>query len=229
MEVQTLQYAPKPAVIKRRFTRRALIAISILAVLIPTAFRLPNLWSHIQLLHWQRQAMGYSLPPDQIVFRENGDGTAMKSVPGRVSRGNQSFIFAVPWDRFYQLASPPGRQATATLFLHELHNNRGESRLVSVEGTEMATITVFRPGSMFRAPQEQSSNWIPLNRTIFPTASYYAGQVDPKDPSHFSIRMETGNGTEILHGWLKDDDTVATTLELGVSKAVASYQAPQRP
>jgi hypothetical protein len=213
MEVQNLQYAPKPAVIQRRFARRALIAFAILAVLIPSAFRLPTLWDHMQLLRWQRQAMGYALPPDQIVFTGNGQGSALKSVPGCVSRGNQSFVFAVPWDRFYQLASPPGRQATATLFLHELHNNRGESRLVIVEGTDMATVTVFRPGSTLEAPQELSSIWLPLQTGHRQNISYYAGQTDPKDPSHFTIRIVTGNDTETFHGWLKDDDNVATFID----------------
>jgi hypothetical protein len=228
MEVQPLQYAAKPPVIRTRLARRILIASAVVAVLMPIVLRSPTLWTHIRLLYWQRQAMGYSLPPDEIVFSENGDRSSMKTAPGCMSQGARSFIFAVPWDRFYQLASPPGRQSTATLFLHQLQNGRGESRLVSVEGIEVATITVFRPGSMFKAPQELSSNWIPLQAGLYPSISYYAGQTDPKDPSHFTIKMVTSNGTEMFHGWLKDDDTVATVLEAGVSGAVTSCQPPPR-
>jgi hypothetical protein len=164
---------------------------------------------HLQLLYWQRQAMNYSLPPDQIVFSYLGDGTAMKSLPGCVVQGPRTFIFAVPWDRFYQLTSPPGRQSSPTLFLHELHNSRGESRLVVVEGESQAEATVFRPGTLFSAPQEVATASLAFTAALRPRISSYAGQCDPTDPSHFTIRIKKAGTTGVIEGWLKDDDTVA--------------------
>ena len=37
---------------------------------------------------------------------------------------------------------------------------------------------------------------------------YFAGQVDPEDPTHFTIAYDIGANRYILHGWLTDDDTI---------------------
>jgi hypothetical protein len=44
---------------------------------------------------------------------------------------------------------------------------------------------------------------------------FYAGQLDPADPSHFTIKYDLDAATGTIHGRLKDDGTVDLRPEQG--------------
>jgi hypothetical protein len=46
--------------------------------------------------------------------------------------------------------------------------------------------------------------YIPKNATL----DVHAGRPDPADPSHFIIRLTSGQFSDIVDGWLQDDDTI---------------------
>ncbi len=108
----------------------------------------------------------------------------------------------------------------ATLFSHEMISKTGVHRLVIIQRTPGIEDGFFRlgmdldpavfvPGEMTTAPRglPSSFNWngdirnshSPQNLRI------YAGQLDPADPSHFTIRYEQWGQSDILDGWLDDN------------------------
>jgi hypothetical protein len=216
MEVQTINYAPPLPLYRRRRFRRVLFAAVFLVVTVTLAPKfLPLAWHHVQLLYWQRQSMNYTAQADQMVYSSDPASEALRD--------------SSEWQRFYQLLSPPGRLPKATLFLHELHNGKGESRLVVVEGdiigvsSEVSrgedvgvkgdlairmSATVIRPGSAFSDPQElpEASRVFILGQ--FKQLRAYAGQCDSGDNSRFCIRLAADGQTRVVDGWLRDDDTV---------------------
>ena len=210
MDVRQIEYAPRPSNLRSRRVVRFVIWLAVLLLLLPAGVKgVPLAWHRAQLLYWQRKAMAYTLPPGTIALDE-------KTVPSA----------ATAWDRFYQLYSPPGRVTFPTLFLHERQSAGGERRLVVVEaistfhmkGSEegMAlSVLVVRPGTGLSPPEirSDSAHYPPI--IYGKTLRIYAGQVDPGDPSHFSIRGESDGKAFVIDGWLRDDDTVSIDITPG--------------
>jgi hypothetical protein len=40
----------------------------------------------------------------------------------------------------------------------------------------------------------------------------FAGQVDPKDPSHFTVQVHIDEKRQVIEGWLRDDGTVSLAI-----------------
>lgn len=132
---QPIEYAPRLPLRHSRRVRRLLVLICTLAALMFLSWKAgPPAWKHAELLYWQRRVMTYSPPRDQVVY-DNDPAEAAKLLKDKEysGSGNAASRFARPWERFYGLMSPPGRQSAATLFLHERKNSNGESRLVIVD------------------------------------------------------------------------------------------------
>jgi hypothetical protein len=222
MDVPRIEYAPPPSGLRRRRIVRWAIWFAVVAMLFPVGMRgIPRAMRQVELLYWQRKAMGYTAPPDQVVFETDA---ARMNDPGLIVRATGAFRVAAPWDRFYSILSPPGRVALATLFVHERRNPRGESRLVVIEGIPGAQgfvldPGVLHPGSAFGEPRENTDAWINMNPFFefglpapdSPRSAklrIFAGQPDPADASHFTIGYEVGSAHFTIDAWLRDDDTI---------------------
>jgi hypothetical protein len=104
-------------------------------------------------------------------------------------------------------------------FLHGRKSTKGKERLVAIEFAPMVfawggaspffsrvidpQLTPTRPVTQ-RTWLEDFEFTIPLDRPL----KLYAGQPDPKDASHFTIRYTAGDEEGFIDGWLQDDDTV---------------------
>jgi hypothetical protein len=218
MDRPHLDYSPRSPTYGRWRRLRLIGAIVVLLLLIPVGWRAaPRVWNHIQVLYWQRKAMNYSPPADQVVYEDEPVAAALlltkSGYSGSVSP-HSAMLMARPWDRFDARLSPPGAEPAATLFLHELRNSAGQRRLVVVQDyfrvfgafRHAVSVTpsdsdacyasgkVFRPGAAFSSPVELSStmrflNMRPLNSSK--SLRWYAGQADPKDPSHLPSAMRS--------------------------------------
>jgi len=153
---------------------------SSVAVVLPLGWKAgPPTLQRVRLLYWQRLAMNYTLPPDQVVYDE---------ATGVIS-------FAKPWEHFYQLFSPPGRILAGTLFLHERRNSRGQACLVAVEEFMLVWRTpdiracVIRPGGACTRPSPVTAELQFLRLRSMPSdrVRCYSGQPDPADPSQFTV------------------------------------------
>jgi hypothetical protein len=225
MEAAEIQYAPvKAGEKRRRKIEKWAIRLLILIVLAALFWKLgPVAWHRARLLYWQHLALVYTAPPEQIVYDNvPGDGKELlktgkyheeNEADGRVSMSVEA------WQRFYEEFSPPGRNSLATLFVHERRNAHG-ARLVVIEavvglysmsdsGGELLSATVFKPGSLLAEPElaldgERHDVTHPRGARF----KYFAGQVDPKNASHFTIDCEIDGKPVLIDGWLEDDDTV---------------------
>lgn len=230
-----IDYAPAlPGQKRRRRIRHVAVGVVALLVAVLILKTVPRAWRHLQILYWQRQAMGYDAPVDQIVYDDEPmEASRLLSAKGKMiaGSGGSALLFAEPWNQFYRLVSPPGPMPAATLFLHERRNSKGERRLVVVQersilwsglfAVSIASPTpkqpvaiggaVFVPGSAFSTPTEVGTDrpWVtvPTRSIVLPIHfRWYAGQADPRDDSHFTIRGLMDGNPITVDGWLRDDD-----------------------
>jgi len=188
----------------------------------------PRAWRHVQILYWQRQAMNYAPPASKIVYDEDPvEAAKLRAADHSLITGRNGEVieFAEPWDRLYQLISPPGRRPAATLFLHERTNDKGERRLVVVELRPVWVdvdrrqypawkfeCTCLSPGGLFQDPRDNflmgqggEIGAVPIGEK---NTKWYAGQTDNGDPSHFTIRGLRNGAPVSVEGWLRDDHVV---------------------
>ncbi|MDB5332053.1 MAG: hypothetical protein JWP03_3204 [Phycisphaerales bacterium] len=230
-----INYAPPPKGIRYHWVRR-LIALALLITSCALAIRYgPRLNQRLDLLRCQRAAMGYSAAADHVVYerdparstallRTSSDYWAVYPSDGRprvppshmLAESNVVVDFPPAWRDFYELASPPGRNVGAVLFLHKLRSPGAHERIVAVDGFATGAadlrlaLAVFEPGSLAARPRiisDMESNSLQKIGDLR-AERVYAGQLDPADPSHFTILYQTANGNGTLDGWLKDDDSV---------------------
>lgn len=227
MQLRQIDYAPTlPGQKRRRVIRRVAFAI-ITVVLVTLAIKsAPAAWRHIQILYWQHQALTYAAPPDQVVYDDDpADATKVLASSPSLITGTTGdlFEFARPWDRFYQLQSPPGRRPAATLFLHERMDSDGKRRLVVVEvmprGFDLAwgmkipdaiilRTVVIEPGGAFQSPQEinRPPVYLPINElSLQRKCKWFAGQADATNPAHFAINGVIDGKAIQVDGWLRRD------------------------
>lgn len=225
-----LQYAAAPPWHRRHVWSRALFAVGFVCIAISAARWLPALLGQAALVYWQNRCAQYSASPEKVVFSEVNSSTSARGIdPAPVAAGE------VPraWNEFYARLSPPGLRSAGTAFLHTLRNGSGE-RLVAVDVIHSSSATsgerdvllprVIATGSWLRPPREI---WVSPNETTQTSKSpqpadvlslsgveeagpyrVFAGQIDPADASHFTIRFESGDRSGVVDGWLRDDDTV---------------------
>ncbi len=231
MDAAQIHYAPVKPGERRRKAEKWFIYLVVLAVLVGVAWKLgPMAWHRTRLLYWQHSALQYDTPSDQIVY-DNVPGDAKELLKnaeyneenkhdGRVS------LSANAWQKFYEVFSPPGRNSLATLFVHERSNNHG-SRLVVIEATvglyamsdsggELLTATVIKPGSIFAEPELVTDG---EDHDVFHRRGarfkYFAGQPDPKDPTHFTIDCRIDGKPMTIDGWLREDDKIDISTRTG--------------
>ncbi|MDB5293142.1 MAG: hypothetical protein JWL69_4383 [Phycisphaerales bacterium] len=232
-----INYAPAPKGIRYHWVRR-LTALALLIVLCAVAIRyVPRMNRRLDLLRCQGLAMTYAAPADHVVYERDPAKAAalLRSspnywavnypsedgpipLPSHTLAGLGVVVDFVPeWRDFYRLASPPGRNTGAVLFLHKLRSPAGHERLVAVDGFLSAgsarlrlARSVFTPAMLFSRPQfvTDDARFSLAELGELQAERVFAGQLDPADPSHFSILYETATGTGVIDGWLKDDDSV---------------------
>jgi hypothetical protein len=126
---------------------------------------------------------------------------------------------------------PYGSSGGAVLFLHELVAKNGVHRIVAIEHapslqTQMfvcgydINATVISPAAGLKSPAAfmQTMYDIDMLTALNQPAQklrIYAGQIDPADPSHFTIRYEQWGQTDVVDGRL---DPTGKGLELTCRK-----------
>src|SRR4051794_34337155 len=87
-----LDYANPPRWHRRRWFRRVMLGILLIA-LSAAAWRWgPEKWERAKLLYWQRQCMNYTAPADQIAYDQEPGGTStLLKVGSRYTAWNEAF------------------------------------------------------------------------------------------------------------------------------------------
>jgi hypothetical protein len=140
--------------------------------------------------------------------------------------------------------TPPN---SAVLFLHEMKDKAGRQRLVIVRRGATAYGPVFSPfdlSATIYAPATVSSDlsvvisasprmWA-YNGPAMLLASeglcFYAGQIDPGDPGHFTIRYEMEGKEGVVDGQLNDrGDEVEFKIVSGPAAPPSPWSSPLAP
>lgn len=195
-----LEYAPPPPWHRRRAVSRALIVIVLIMGGIIIWRVKPFVWRQIQLSYWQSKCLTYTALP-----------------------GSEANFIPEPWNNYYTLLSPPGAQSNGTAFLHERTSPIGHRRLVAVDSGAMSrgrdalgiffVARVFIPGTLVKSPVEIPIGFEQCRMEARAGLRIQAGQIDPSDPSHFTIEVQSPDAKGavskiIIDGWLRDDDSV---------------------
>ena len=139
----------------------------------------------------------------------------------------------------------PSLAACATLFMHELKTSKGMRRLVIVVRSpsgygpydypfdlvpvllQPATLTTLARAV---APKRQLSiiDWLgPAGPPPSHNLRFYAGQLDPADPAHFTISYDLEDGRGIIDARLNDaGDDITITIRSGPA-TIPSYWSTQ--
>jgi len=185
----------------------------------------PQAGERAVLLYHQRGCLNYTAPPDQVVF---------DSDPARVVKLANDPNFVISGGRAFRRSpedwlalsrelpsgfSPPA----ALLFMHELRAPGCAPRLVVIEqGGNSANPEYFLvPGGFDHRVLEPAGIQHALNDVTGPCSGntplapssrsafrIYAGQPDPADPSHFTIRFTADGVTRVVNGHLKADGSL---------------------
>lgn len=182
----------------------------------------PAVYDRAMLLYWQRQCMTYTAPADQVVYDNSPDGRQTllarggkplgqtpTSGVGRVPGAAAEFLARTDFNWFYP--------SEGVLFLHGLTSPGGQRRLIMITVSEDDAPSVYLPNAITAYTIDpygwSKTGGIGLRevRTGVVTKpanlQIYAGQVDPNDPSHFTIRFKRTEAG-MIDGRLTDDGVV---------------------
>jgi hypothetical protein len=222
-----LEYAPRRPFVRRRWKSLTLLALLLLAIMGTIVFRaqLRTTYSRINLLRLQRNCLTFTAPPGQIAYDETPDAAALLNRPGyrQVGVGARTGARLIGWQpveftQFWPLVRHPTAKGNgAVLFLGERVSPKGNRRLVYLAGDPLSMSSAGRLVP-FEAYEVELGTWntnpIPRNGLAQIMIEFseirgqplriYAGQPDPKDPSHFTIDYEIAGRRGTIDGYLRD-------------------------
>jgi len=229
-----LDYAKPPRWHRRRWFARAMIAVALIAVA-ASAWRWgPEKWEKAQLLYWQWRCMTYSPPADQIVFDQDPAGKSPLLNGGQeyipvVESGFDGPAITVAarvpdcTNRFISLLYGPGKNwSQPILFMHERTTRSGHRYLIILFGESFEKMDYldgqlgpqyvsYKPGTLRNRPEPAGNSMNFKDDYLqWPSPRHlriYAGQADPIDASHFTIRYVEDGKTRMVDGYLEDAET----------------------
>jgi hypothetical protein len=226
-----LDYAKPPSRWGRWICRAIALAIIISLILVAWFQRhaIANNFSHWSA---QRQCLAFDRPAADVVFES--DPVKARTLLASKPSDYQGFVLpagdlalAAPscWKEFLATSgtNETPNFSSATVFLHErLGRGRGgQRRLVrvvfrfgwstthgSVEISGVCSVEVRQPSTLFkRTPSVIQKRGI-FSWPLGSPTRVFAGQVDPADPSHFTIDYEAFGQRDTIDGWLEADDSI---------------------
>jgi hypothetical protein len=211
---EPLQYAPRKAI--RRYRPPVFIAIVVGLAVAFVCISWKPLTERIRTDFYLRQAKSYIAPPDQIVMDEDPKGStySLLSDPAYHLFGKCLLRSAAPWTHVTSV--PPW---VGVVFLHERRSADGPSRVVEVEIQKSTEFTNNGQMLFFRCNVRGRNYgrsfpcgdiWIihDPNYQLGNPIRLFAGQPDPADSSHFTIKYESSRTSGIIDGWLDSNDSV---------------------
>ncbi len=235
-----LQYAPARP--RRKWRRWILLALSITAIALTTRWAKP-IYQQTRYLYWQRQCMHYTLPADQVVIETDHIKAAKLLDKGDeyIALEETAFIYptqtigwiggrSIPKEIDHILNSKWDIDTTTTsiLFLHGRQTSEGRAYLIALRcslqdwqgGTHRfisIVADVVRPAALRIGSRTtaQSHDRSTFTTEVQGALTIYAGQADPNDNSHLTLKYILNGAEGTIDGWLRSDDTVRLTVRNG--------------
>ena len=215
-----LEYAPPPPLHRRKVVRRVVMAVALLVLVGWGWVMIPRYWINAQTAMRHRQWMRYTRPPTTIAFEPPGPkanelfrpGTGYIMRPGGVF--HETGVGGVHHNAVFLHGRkrPDGQQRVVWVSMGYLRTDRLRLRL---DGEILVPATIAQPG--LRLPTSHAG--LPEDGAGQPPR-IYAGQPDPNDASHFTMQyeFESEGRSGVIHGWLRDNDTIDFDVEEGPPK-----------
>lgn len=166
------------------------------------------------------RCLSYEAPADRVVHDEDVSRSAKllaensHYVKVRHGGSDAAEYDCAPWKvlglaKECYLCSP--------VFLHELRSPCGNRRLVAAfiyPGSDafgwcVLKVPAFGNPEIVWPTTAYSVRYAEFDRTKRSPLRLYAGQLDPNDESHFTIRYDCESGSGVIDGWLRDDEYVS--------------------
>lgn len=205
----------------RSWARQATLPLIVITLGLLALLYGPSISRHVELLRWQRRAMRFDRPEDQVVYEADPARArpllrSFADMEATNSSGAPVYEFSRTWREFFAILEPPGRKPGALLFLHERLTPKGQRRLVAVDLPARSQqpafhMLVFRPGTMGSNPALlDESSWMPpfLVEPRPAGLRIMAGEIDPRDASHFTIAWQADTQSGVIDGYLLENDRV---------------------
>jgi hypothetical protein len=226
-----LEYAPPPSWHRRRWFRRTVLLVCVFAIAAAGWRWAPEKWQRAKLLYWQRQCLNYSPSADEVVYDQEPGGAPLllykpgyqKWSRGGFEGGTLATASKVPecYRRFQEEESGTTYvMQNPVLFLHERRALSGRRYLVVVTGDDffqawdtidqldIHTRGSFTVGGWSDYPQH-TGGLLAMSAILPPprkphTLRVFAGQADPENESHFTIRYEVDGRSNSIDGYVQD-------------------------
>jgi hypothetical protein len=223
-----LDYAKPTSWYRRRAFRRIFLGVGAIAVS-GTAWRWgPAVWERAQLLYWERQCLNYIAPADAIVYDQvpNGRSPLLSGSSGFVADVEKDYILGSTTaaiavadceTHFKELMfhyRPP--QQPPIIFMHDRAALSGRHYLVILRGDDLSWLHIgkfptdfnaFGVGNWRDGPWDAGGarSWDgPESKPQSEQIRIYAGQADPVDATHFTVRYVENGKEGLVDGYVDD-------------------------
>lgn len=237
-DTNVLGYSQPPSRRGRRIIL-SIVAILVLAGSVATRRYHTELWRRSQIAYWERQCLRYSAAESVIAYdriptapnRLAFANLPSAGAPFPPARG----ISPSCWTNFDSLAGPffvpPGpnvnRTPDAVIFLHERTSPAGKRFLVCVGAYSAFSNVRAVAMDVLASVAIDCSSWTAPPATVhYPSFGkplhvggdprtvakrVFAGQIDPKDSSRFTIRYTLDGKADVIDGAVDDNGNVVLT------------------
>ena len=210
---------------RRILNRVVLIAVTAIAIAVTVPIY-PRANHRLKVLLTQSKCMNFELPAGTVVFEPDPIKARQFKRDARYGfHSDGAGLMHTPLEDLHAV-DPPAILTwdfhVAIAFLHSRRSPRGHLRLVCVTITPFekgwhplyADASVWEPATWSHARREIEAGGAvgELVARHYARPRVLAGQVDPRDSSHFTIEFQWRGQTGVLDGWLNDDDTVTMKL-----------------
>jgi hypothetical protein len=206
-----LDYGQPPALHRRRRFQRWAIIGAIVAVLITAVAQSPSWLRGIRRAYYERQCKAYIAEVNQIACEVNlATGTLVSPPAGSRNRVPEC------WRQFGVYGGIRNSASDAILFLHERRAQNGRTRLVELQVDGGLGVGLSASSAIYREDYVSFGDlFVSFRRTHTGVLRVYAGQPDPADASHLTIRYQIDTQSGIIDGWLENDHTVKLQVRDG--------------
>jgi hypothetical protein len=213
-----IYYAPPLPWYRGDRTQRTIIRLLIFAAITCAAIWAFRLVQQLHFLYQQHQWMQYTMPLDKVVLADGTpDVPQLLKLPGYHPIAGGAAAFRAPrWtckrsDLSYPFIHARGTAGQPTRLVSVVavpnYDQGGGRRLGLFAYAEIPAS--LNPGSRpvdacaIHGP-DSGDLLLPVQSSI----RIFAGQPDPADQSHFTIRFEHDGKSNVIDGWLMPDDTI---------------------
>ena len=224
-----LEYAPAPTWTRKRLFRRVVLPVLTLLVAALAWHYSRPVVDHLQMLQVQRRTFAYAPVQGRVIYDDDPqrvstllrDPTYASSHPA-MPNGTFALYDNPAFQAYHRRVQRSARPAPPAALIGRLTSPSGNTRFVIVQWTQVppgnAPIRQFvlRPSVEIPATLLTATRSVPagpptgLEMFVAPgdRTRLLEGQIDPTDPSHFTMDYVHNDVAGTIDGWLNDDDTV---------------------